>query len=143
LVEWLVYRRRNRLYGKLIHEVLSILGLEIPDAVKIGPDLTLPHRGRGVVIHPWTTIGSRVRIYHQVTIGRADVFVPEMETKMVEIVIGDDAILAPGARILGGKGITRIGAGAIIGANAVVTRSVPENEIWAGVPAKRIGTRNR
>jgi acetyltransferase-like isoleucine patch superfamily enzyme len=38
------------------------------------------------------------------------------------------------------KGI-RIGRGAIIAAGAVVTKSVPAEEIWAGVPARRIGTR--
>jgi acetyltransferase-like isoleucine patch superfamily enzyme len=38
------------------------------------------------------------------------------------------------------KGVT-IGEGAIIGAGSVVTKSVPANEIWAGVPAKQIGRR--
>ncbi len=36
------------------------------------------------------------------------------------------------------KGV-RIGEGAIVGAGSVVTRSVPDYEIWAGVPARRIG----
>ena len=34
-----------------------------------------------------------------------------------------------------------IGDGAVIGAGAIVTRPVPEHEIWAGVPAKKIGNR--
>lgn len=34
-----------------------------------------------------------------------------------------------------------IGSGAIIAAGAVVTKSVPENEIWGGIPAKKIGVR--
>ena len=34
-----------------------------------------------------------------------------------------------------------IGDGAIVGAGAVVTKSVPAGEIWAGVPAKKIGVR--
>ena len=35
------------------------------------------------------------------------------------------------------KGVV-IGDGAVIGAGSVVTRSVPANEIWAGVPAKKL-----
>ena len=38
------------------------------------------------------------------------------------------------------RGVT-IGRGAIIGAGAVITKSVGEYEIWAGVPARKIGMR--
>ncbi|EJI9008802.1 TPA: hypothetical protein MYR48_004962 [Escherichia coli] len=34
-----------------------------------------------------------------------------------------------------------IGTGAIIGANSVVTKNVPEYEIWAGIPAVKIKDR--
>ena len=34
-----------------------------------------------------------------------------------------------------------IGKGAVIGAGAVVTKDVPDYEIWAGVPAQKIGER--
>jgi acetyltransferase-like isoleucine patch superfamily enzyme len=40
------------------------------------------------------------------------------------------------------KGVN-IGTGAIVGAGSVVTKSIPPNEIWAGVPAKQIGRRPR
>ena len=39
------------------------------------------------------------------------------------------------------KGVT-IGPGAIVGAGAVVTKSVPAGEIWAGVPARKMGARD-
>jgi acetyltransferase-like isoleucine patch superfamily enzyme len=52
--------------------------------------------------------------------------------------IGRDVWLGANALILEG---VEIGDGAIIGAGAVVTKSVPPNEIWAGVPAKKIGAR--
>jgi acetyltransferase-like isoleucine patch superfamily enzyme len=38
------------------------------------------------------------------------------------------------------KGVT-IGAGAIVAAGAVVNKSIPENQIWGGIPAKFIKTR--
>jgi acetyltransferase-like isoleucine patch superfamily enzyme len=52
--------------------------------------------------------------------------------------IGDDVWLGAGSAVLPG---VRIGKGAVIGANAVVNRDVPEFEIWAGVPARRVGER--
>ena len=38
------------------------------------------------------------------------------------------------------KGV-RIGRGAVVGAGAVVTKSISDYEIWAGIPARRIGCR--
>lgn len=54
------------------------------------------------------------------------------------ITIGDDVWLGSGVAVMPG---VCIGDGAVIGANAVVTRDVPPYEIWAGVPAAPIGTR--
>jgi len=54
------------------------------------------------------------------------------------IKIADDVWL--GANVLVLKGVT-IGRGAIVGAGAVVTKSIPEYEIWAGVPARKLGVR--
>jgi acetyltransferase-like isoleucine patch superfamily enzyme len=38
------------------------------------------------------------------------------------------------------RGVT-IGDGAVVAAGAVVTRSIPAREIWAGVPARHLRTR--
>jgi acetyltransferase-like isoleucine patch superfamily enzyme len=57
-----------------------------------------------------------------------------------EITIGSDVWL--GCHVVVLKGVW-IGDGAVVGAGAVVTKSVPEGEIWAGVPAVKIGTRPR
>jgi acetyltransferase-like isoleucine patch superfamily enzyme len=51
------------------------------------------------------------------------------------ITIGRNAWL--GAHVIVLPGVT-IGEHAVIGAGSVVTTSVPEREIWAGVPARRI-----
>lgn len=46
-----------------------------------------------------------------------------------------------GANVIVLQGI-HIGTGAVIAAGAVVTKSVPPREIWAGVPARKIGERS-
>lgn len=55
--------------------------------------------------------------------------------------IGDDAILFPGSKVLGGPGVTTVGARTILAANAVLTQSTGEDEIWGGVPARKLGDR--
>jgi serine O-acetyltransferase len=136
-IDRLVYWRRYR----LAREILALYGVEIGATVEIGEDFQLLHRGFGTVIHPDTTIGDRVRIFHQVTIGRADAHILREHSKMLRVVIEDDVILFPGAKILGGEGITRVGLGTIVAANAVLLNSTGDNEVWAGVPARRIAAR--
>jgi acetyltransferase-like isoleucine patch superfamily enzyme len=55
------------------------------------------------------------------------------------VTVGNDVWLGAGCAIMPG---VSIGDGAIIGANSVVTGDVPGNEIWAGIPARRIGARD-
>ena len=139
LMEALVHRRRHR----LVRELMLLFGLDVPAEVTIGDDLVLQHRGLGTVIHPDTTIGRGVTIYHQVTIGRADAHVPRQSSRMESIEIGDGAILYPGAKILGGPGITRVGVGTIVAANAVLTVSTGDWEVWGGIPARKLSDRSR
>lgn len=54
------------------------------------------------------------------------------------ITVGPNVWLGRGCAVL--SGVT-IGAGAVIGANSVLTRDVPENSIAVGAPAKPIGNR--
>lgn len=55
--------------------------------------------------------------------------------KTKPIVIGDNVFL--GAHVIVLKGVT-IGANSIVGASSVVLHNIPENQIWAGNPAKKI-----
>jgi len=93
------------------------------------------------VVHPKTRFGDRVRIYHGVTIGRADPYTGVPESADLNFVVEDDVWLCTGCRVLGGKGTLRIGAGTIVAANAVLLESTGENEVWAGIPARRVGFR--
>ncbi|MBC8331058.1 MAG: serine acetyltransferase [Anaerolineae bacterium] len=137
----LTYLRKNSLFGVFAYYALKLLGLEIPRSVEIGADLEIAHGGFGIVIHRHAEIGSRVKIYPGVTIGRADIYRPADQSRFEGIMIEDDVILSPGCKILCKDGILRVRRGAVIGANAVLLKSTEANEIWAGIPARCIGKR--
>lgn len=138
----LVYARNLPVLGRLAYYALKLLGVEIPLSVKIGSDFELAHGGVGVVIHSRSVIGKRVKLYPGVTLGRADVQNPMERSLFEKIVVEDDVVLAPGAKVLCKEGILKVGKGTVVGANAVLLQSTGEGEIWAGVPAKCIGKRD-
>ena len=79
--------------------------------------ILMPHPF-GIFIHRNAVIGSRVTVMQQVTIGNkhpSDSGAP---------VIEDNVCIGAGAKILGA---VRVGHGATVGANAVVTRDVPSH----------------
>ena len=138
----LVYARNWPIIGRLAYFVLKILGIEIPNSVPIGKDFELAHGGFGIVIHPKTRIGDRVKIYPGVTLGRSDIHRPFDLSQFEGIAIEDDVILAPGSKVLCKDGVLNVKRGTVIGANAVLLNSTGEDEIWAGIPAKCIGKRD-
>jgi serine O-acetyltransferase len=137
----LVFARNWPLVGKLAYFVLKGLGVEIPRSVPVGPDFELAHGGVGVVIHSKAVIGARVKIYPGVTVGRADIYRPASESRFEGVVIEDDVILAPGAKVLCKAGVLTVGRGSVIGANAVLLESTGAGEVWAGSPARCLGRR--
>ena len=137
----LVMARNIPMLGTLAYYLLKFSGIEIPKSVVIGKDFELAHGGFGVVIHPNTVVGDRVKIYPGVTIGRSDIHLPITKSKFSGIIIEDDVIIASGAKLLCKEGTLQVKKGSIIGANAVMLSSSNEGEIWAGVPAKKIGLR--
>ena len=134
----LVYTREGKLLGGLAYYLLKLMGAEIPRSVRIGVDFELAHGGFGVVIHPSSVIGDRVKMYPGVTLGRADIYQPISQSRFERIRIEDDVILAPGAKVLGREGELTVGRGTVVGANAVVTRSIPPYSIAVGSPARVI-----
>jgi serine O-acetyltransferase len=136
---------------RLSYKGLKLLGVDIPPSVEIGDNLRLPHGAFGLVIHATTKIGNNVKLFQGVTLGFADEHLPREEisdrlatTKPLgQILVEDDVVIGAGAKVLFKLGQTlTVGRGAVIGANAVVLSSVPPGEIWAGVPARRVGARD-
>jgi serine O-acetyltransferase len=137
----LVYARSWPVAGSLAYYILKLFGIELPLSVSIGKDFELAHGGFGVVIHPKSSIGDRVKIYPGVTLGRADVYLPFEKSSFERIEIEDDVLLSPGSKILCKSGVLRLARGTVVGANAVLLNSTNENEVWAGIPAKCVGIR--
>jgi len=137
----LVYARYYPVIGYIAYYLLKLLGVELPRSVPVGKQFELAHGGFGVVIHSRASIGDRVKIYPGVTLGRADIYRPMEASRFESILIEDDVVISPGAKILCQEGVLRIRRGTVIGANAVLLQSTGENEIWAGIPARCIGNR--
>lgn len=96
---------------------------------------------RGIVIGNHCQIASGCRfIDHDHELIRPDPSAPPVpeQTRHGAITLGESSWIGVECVIL--RGVT-IGRGAIIGAGAVVTKSVGDYEIWAGVPARKIGMR--
>lgn len=137
VINFLVKHRKIRLFFIL----LKILGIELPPQVKIGKNLTFPHLGGGIVVHPHCIIKDRVTIFQGVTLGRANPMVSKGGIKMGKIYIDEGVYLCAGAKVLCSEKDLYIGKNTIIAANAVLTKSTGDNEVWGGVPAVKIKER--
>lgn len=105
--------------------------------------------GRGVVIGRYcmitvknmvtigdnTIIGAFVQIIDHNHTFRMGGPIKGQEAEIKPVFIGEDVWIGAGSKILCG---VSIGKGSVIGANAVVTKDVPENAVVGGVPAKII-----
>ena len=113
-----------------IFNKLSIIltGVDIDPRAKIGPGLLIVH-GVGIVIHHSSIVGDNLLILHGVTLGFKDYL--SLDAKAPTL--GNNVTLSAGAKILGN--IT-IEDNVLIGANAVVTESIPANSVAVGIPAK-------
>ena len=127
------------LVARIISQLSRFLtGIEIHPGAKIGRNLFIDH-GMGVVIGETSKIGNNVTIYHMATLGGIAPSINSNDQRQVKRhpTISDCVVVGSGAQILGP---VMIGANAKIGANAVVTKDVPENAVMVGIPAKNVGT---
>lgn len=91
----------------------SIKGhLKIGNYVRIGPDVSIIDQSHS--FEPFDLIMNQPAVIKNIT-------------------INDDVWIGRGVTLL--PGVT-IGEGSVIGANSLVNKSIPENEIWGGVPAR-------
>ena len=127
------------LIARIISQVSRFLtGIEIHPKAKIGKNLFIDH-GMGVVIGETSEIGDNVTIYHMVTLGGISPSINSDSQRQVKRhpTLMDNVVVGSGAQILGP---IVIGKNSKVGANAVVTKDVPENAVMIGIPAKNVGT---
>ena len=127
------------LIARIISQFSRFLtGIEIHPKAKIGKNLFIDH-GMGVVIGETSDIGDNVTIYHMATLGGISPSINSDKQREIKRhpTLQDNVVVGSGAQVLGP--IT-VGKNAKIGANAVVTKDVPENGVMVGIPAKNVGT---
>ena len=126
------------LIARIISQFSRFLtGIEIHPKAKIGKNLFIDH-GMGVVIGETSEIGDNVTIYHMATLGGIAPSINSNDQRNIKRhpTIGDEVVIGSGAQVLGP---VTIGRCAKIGANAVVTKDVPEKAVMVGIPAKNVG----
>ena len=126
------------LIARIISQFSRFLtGIEIHPKANIGKNLFIDH-GMGVVIGETSEIGDNVTIYHMATLGGISPSINSNEQRNIKRhpTLKDNVVVGSGAQILGP---VTVGKNAKIGANAVVTKDVPENAVMVGIPAKNVG----
>ncbi len=109
----------------IVERLVEIMtGISIPAECVIQKGLRIHHFG-GIILHPSTRIGKNCTLHQGVTIG-------DRGGSGGAAAIGDSVIIGAGAKIIGG---IHIGHHCRIGANAVVTKDMPDHSI-AFVPTE-------
>ncbi len=140
MASWL-WRHKFYLLGRwLSHLGRWFSGIEIHPGATIGRRLFIDH-GMGVVIGETAEIGDDVTLYHGVTLGGtspAENSEKQRNQKRHPTLLRG-VIVGSGAQILGP---IVVGEDARIGANAVVTRDVPDGCTAIGIPARLIACKD-
>ena len=127
-----LFRARLFFLARLVNHLgRFVTAVDIPPGATIGKNFFIDHGF--VVIGETAEIGDNVTMYQGSTLGGTN------PTNGVggkrHPTIGNDVIISLGAAILGP---IHVGAGARVGANAVVTKDVPEGATMVGIPAKPV-----
>ena len=117
------HARGLRLSGLVLYRVTALVGhAVIGRGAEFGPGLVIFH-SNGITINSEVRAGKNLTLQHEVTLGHNE----------GSPVLGDNVFVGAGAKVIGP---VRIGNDVRIGANAVVTRDLPDGATAVGVPAR-------
>jgi serine O-acetyltransferase len=129
VAHWL-YRGEMYFLARFVNHISRLLtAIDIHPGATIGRNFFIDHGF--VVIGETAEIGDNVTIYQGATLGGTNPTNGEAGKR--HPTIGNNVIVSLGAAILGP---IHVGANARIGANAVVTKDVPEGATMVGIPAR-------
>ena len=118
------YKARLRTLSRVLANITRWLtGIEIHPGARIGKRVVIDH-GMGVVIGETAEIGDDVLLYHGVTLGGKS-----LKEGKRHPTVGNNVIIGAGAKLIGP---IVIGDNVKIGANAVITKDVPEGNTAVG-----------
>lgn len=129
LAHWL-YKGELYFLARLVNHFSRFLtAIDIHPGAQVGANFFIDHGF--VVIGETAAIGDDVTIYQQVTLGGTNP--TDGIAGKRHPTIGNNVIIGSGAQVLGP---IQVGDRARIGANAVVTKDVPEGATMVGIPAR-------
>ena len=137
----LVKLYRYPVLKKLARAVVLLFGADVATSATIGKNVQFPHNAVGTVIPYCTVIEDDVVVFGGVILGDANTGMRPFPEEFQGWIIKKGAILCAGAKLMTKGNMMVIGENTVIGANAVLLSSTGDNEIWAGVPARKIGDR--
>ncbi|WGL60958.1 acyltransferase [Pigmentibacter sp. JX0631] len=111
----------------------------IEDGVSINAGVYIDGGAKGVIVKKNTRIANGTKIYafnHGISLSKS---IKEQTVTSKGITIGSDVWIGANVCIVDGVSIENQ---AVIGMGSVVTKNIPNGEIFAGNPAKKIGKRN-
>jgi serine O-acetyltransferase len=141
LVTSLIKLYKYPVIKKLARVCVLLLGADITTDVRFGKNVQFPHNAFGTVIGHGALIEDDVVIFQGVTLGFAYANVRDIPNSFGSFVIKKGAVLCAGAKILSSGAPLVVGENTVIGANSVLTRSTGDNEVWVGIPARKVGVR--
>lgn len=106
----------------------QVTGIHLFPETPIGPGFYIGHYG-GIWISPIAALGENCNVSQGVVIGVAG------RGRGKGPVLGDRVWVGPNAVI---TGEVKVGSGAVIAANTLVTSNIPDNAVAIGVPARVI-----
>lgn len=138
----LIHRLSHRCWNKgfkwlarfIAHTGRWLTGIEIHPGAVIGRRFFIDH-GMGVVIGETAVIGDDCTLYHGVTLGGTT-----WNKGKRHPTLHNGVVIGAGAKVLGP---IEIGAGARVGSNSVVLKSVPAGATVVGIPAHLIDSQTK